>query len=84
MHTTAETLLEIARIIHAPFEGHSRLRTQAAWVRTLCDEITRHKSAGPHVAALRAQLQEEIANLAFLLEEASMPEPPASGIRLRH
>jgi hypothetical protein len=29
------------------------------------------------------QLQEEIANLASILEEAAMPDPPASGIRLR-
>jgi hypothetical protein len=83
MPTTAETLLEIARIAEAPFEGHARLRTQAACVRTLSDEITRHSSGGRRFAALCEQLQEEIENLASILEEAAMPGPPASGIRLR-
>jgi hypothetical protein len=84
MPTTAETLLEVARISQTPFEDHSRLRAQAAWVRTLSDEIARCKSAGSRFAALREQLEEEVANLASLLEEAAMPDAPASGIRLRH
>jgi hypothetical protein len=49
----------------------------------LSDEISRHKSAGPRFSALREQLQEELMTLACLLEEAAMPEPPASGVRLR-
>jgi hypothetical protein len=83
MPTTAETLLEIARIAHAPVGGHPRLRAQAACVRTLSDEITRHKSGGRRFAALSEQLKDEVANLASILEEAAMPHPPASGIRLR-
>jgi hypothetical protein len=83
MPTTAETLLEIARIAQAPVGGHPRLRAQAACVRALSDEITRHKSGGRRFAALCEQLQEEISNLASILEDATMSEPPASGIRLR-
>jgi hypothetical protein len=83
MPTTAETLLEIARIVQAPVGDHPRLRAQAACVRALSDEITRHKSGGRRFAALREQLHEEISNLASILEDAAMCEPPASGIRLR-
>jgi hypothetical protein len=83
MPTTAETLLEIARIAKAPVGDHPRLRAQAACVRALSDEITRHKSGGRRFAALCEQLQEEISNLASILEDATMSEPPASAIRLR-
>jgi hypothetical protein len=82
MPTTAKTLSEVARTAQAPLEGQSRLRTQAAWVRTLSDELKRYESAGHRFVALREQLREEVANLASL-EEAATPEPPASGIRLR-
>jgi hypothetical protein len=83
MPTTAETLSEIARIAQTPVGGHPRLRAQAACVRALSDEITRHKSGGCRYAALCEQLHEEIANLASILEDAAVSEPPASGIRLR-
>jgi hypothetical protein len=83
MPTTAETLLEIARIAQAPVGGHPRLQAQAACVRALSDEITRHKSGSRRFAALCEQLQEELSNLAYILEDAAMPEPPASGIHFR-
>jgi hypothetical protein len=66
MSTTAETLLKVARIVQAPLDGNPRLRTQAACVRMLSDEISRHKSAGPRFSALREQLQEELMTLACL------------------
>jgi hypothetical protein len=83
MPTTAEVLSEFAHIVEAPFSGHARMRTQAACVRTLYDEISRYELTDRRVAALRAQLQEEVAELACLLEEAATPEPSASGLRLR-
>jgi|HubBroStandDraft_2_1064218.scaffolds.fasta_scaffold144552_2 hypothetical protein len=83
MPKTAETLLEIARIAQAPLVSHPRLRAQTAWVQTLSDELARHRSGSHRFAALCEQLQEEIANLASMLEDAAMADPPASGIRLR-
>jgi hypothetical protein len=82
MTATAEALLEVARTVQVPPEGQSRIRTQAACVRALCDEIARNESAG-FPTALREQLQEELTNLAFLLEQVAAPVPSASGIRLR-
>jgi hypothetical protein len=82
--TSAETVLEIVRTApEAPSVDHTRLRTQAACVRTLCDEISRHKSEGRRFAALNDQLRDEVANLASILDEAPTREPPASSIRLR-
>src|SRR5450631_3697586 len=83
MPTTAEVLSEFVHIAEAPFRGHARLRTQAACVRTLYDEISRYDSTDRRFAALREQLQAEVAQLACLLEEAATPDAPASGIRLR-
>ena len=83
MLTTAKVLSEFAHVLEASLQGHARLRTQAACVRTLCDEIGRYDSPARRFAALREQLQEEVAQLACLLEDAATPEPPASGIRFR-
>lgn len=77
--TSAETLLEMARMAQGTFEN-SRLRAQAACVRTLCDEIKRHECSGRLFAALCNQLEDEVAILGDLVKEAAMPPPLESGV----
>ncbi len=64
----------VARIATAHFSGHPRapaLRAQAALVRTLFDEIGRYAPSDRRRATLGDQLQEELARLDRLLEDAA-------------
>jgi hypothetical protein len=60
--------------------GNGALRAQAALVRTLLDEVVRHSSR-ERVATVEAQLDDEVARLARMLEPTLVSRGEGSGVR---